>query len=93
MAAKKILIVANSAADRQLLLEAMRRQGYECNTANGGAEAVDRAKTEQQDLTLMEFSFPVRTAISQYEGIDKAKAEQQDLSLMEFSFPPRTAIF
>jgi twitching motility two-component system response regulator PilH len=65
MAAKKILIVATSATDRQLLLEAMSRQGYECITANDRAEGVDKAKAEQRDLTLMEFSCPARTVIYQ----------------------------
>jgi twitching motility two-component system response regulator PilH len=58
MPAKKILIVDDSATDRQFFLEALIRHGYECITANDGAEGVDKAKADQPDLILMDIVMP-----------------------------------
>ncbi|MGB7542335.1 MAG: response regulator, partial [Burkholderiales bacterium] len=65
MSARKILIVDDSATDRQFFLEALTRHGYECITANDGAEGIDRAKIDQPDLILMDVVMP---------GIDGYKA-------------------
>jgi len=58
MPAKKILIVDDSATDRQYLLEALIPHGYECITAKDGAEGVVKAKAEKPDLILMDIVMP-----------------------------------
>ena len=58
MPIKKILIVDDSATDRQFLLEALSKQGYQCVTAQNGEEGIAKAKTEQPDLILMDIIMP-----------------------------------
>jgi twitching motility two-component system response regulator PilH len=58
MAIRKILIVDDSATDRQFLLEALSKQGYECVTAANGDEAVEKSHSESPDLILMDVVMP-----------------------------------
>jgi twitching motility two-component system response regulator PilH len=55
---KKILIVDDSPTDRQYLLEVLSKQGYECVTAQGGDEAIEKSKSERPDLILMDIIMP-----------------------------------
>lgn len=58
MPVKKILIVDDSATDRQYLLETLSKQGFECVLATGGDEGIAKSKTEQPDLILMDIVMP-----------------------------------
>src|SRR4051812_5224863 len=58
MPVKKILIVDDSPTDRQYLLEILTKQGYECITAQGGDEGVEKSKSEKPDLILMDIIMP-----------------------------------
>jgi twitching motility two-component system response regulator PilH len=58
MPIKKILIVDDSATDRQFLIETLGKQGYQCVTANSGDEGIAKAKSEQPDLILMDIIMP-----------------------------------
>jgi twitching motility two-component system response regulator PilH len=58
MPIKKILIVDDSATDRQFLLEVLGKRGYNCVTAQNGEEAIAKSKTEQPDLILMDIIMP-----------------------------------
>src|SRR4051812_45997849 len=58
MAIRKILIVDDSATDRQFLLEALSKQGYQCVTAENGEEAVQKSHSESPDLILMDVVMP-----------------------------------
>ena len=58
MPIKKILIIDDSATDRQYLLEVLSKQGYECVTAQGGDEGIEKSKTERPDLVIMDIIMP-----------------------------------
>jgi twitching motility two-component system response regulator PilH len=58
MPIKKILIVDDSATDRQYLLEVLTKKGYQCVIAESGDEGIEKSKTEQPDLVLMDIIMP-----------------------------------
>jgi len=58
MPIKKILIVDDSATDRQFLIDALGKKGYQCVTAQSGDEGIAKAKSEQPDLILMDIIMP-----------------------------------
>jgi len=58
MPIKKILIVDDSATDRQFLLEVLSKHGYQCVMAQGGDEGIEKSKTERPDLVLMDIIMP-----------------------------------
>jgi len=58
MPVRKILIVDDSPTERQFLLEALSKAGYECVTAENGDEAIAKSKTESPDLILMDVVMP-----------------------------------
>jgi twitching motility two-component system response regulator PilH len=58
MPVKKILVVDDSATDRQFLLESLSRLGYQVVLADSGEQALARARAEQPDLVLMDVVMP-----------------------------------
>ncbi|HTQ75354.1 MAG TPA: response regulator [Burkholderiales bacterium] len=58
MPIKKILIVDDSATDRQYLIETLTKKGYQCVTAQTGDEGIAKSKSEQPDLVLMDIIMP-----------------------------------
>jgi len=65
MAGKKILIVDDSATERYFFMETLSKLGYECITAQSGDEAIQKSRSEQPDVILMDIIMP---------GIDGYKA-------------------
>jgi twitching motility two-component system response regulator PilH len=65
MPVKKILITDDSPSDRQALLEKLTKRGYQCVTAESGAEAIAKSKSERPDLILMDIIMP---GINGYEA-------------------------
>ena len=58
MSIKKILIVDDSPVERQHLLEALSKQGFQCVIAENGEEAITKSKSESPDLILMDVVMP-----------------------------------
>jgi len=58
MPIKKILIVDDSATDRQFLLEVLTKKGYQCVVAQSGDEGIAKSKAELPDLVLMDIIMP-----------------------------------
>jgi len=55
---KKILIVDDSATERQFFLDTLTREGYQCVTAQSGEEGVRMSLSERPDLILMDVVMP-----------------------------------
>ncbi|PZP51726.1 MAG: two-component system response regulator, partial [Azospira oryzae] len=58
MAIKKVLVVEDSATDRQALSEMLKKNGFEVYTAENGEEAVTKADQLKPDLILMDIIMP-----------------------------------
>ncbi len=58
MPIKNILVVEDSATDRQFLTELLAKNGYQVTTAQNAAEAVAKARELRPDLVLMDVVMP-----------------------------------
>jgi twitching motility two-component system response regulator PilH len=58
MAIKNVLVVDDSATDRHLLTEMLKKNGYSVSIAMSGEEAITKAKQERPDLILMDIVMP-----------------------------------
>ncbi|MES1156924.1 MAG: response regulator [Alphaproteobacteria bacterium] len=70
----RILIAEDHPDNREMLTRRLERRGYEVHVAENGAEAVEKAKTCEPDLILMDISMPVMS------GIEATKALRADLN-------------
>ena len=66
----KILVVADNALNRALLLEALRPEGFAILSAENGLQGVELAQRELPDLILMEVMLP---GLSSYEAVRQLK--------------------
>ena len=55
----KLLLVEDNEMNRDMLTRRLQRKGFEVVIALDGEEAVEKARTESQDLILMDLSLPV----------------------------------
>jgi two-component system response regulator AtoC len=51
----KILVVDDDAVARELLMESLRKEGYDVEAASGGLEAIQRGREKQFDLVLTDL--------------------------------------
>ena len=58
MPINKILVVDDSPTERHVLVELLTRKGYQVLTAESGEEGIEKAKSEQPDLVLMDVVLP-----------------------------------
>src|SRR6266702_2857510 len=58
MPIKKILIADDSSTARHVLFQMLARHGYRCILAETAREAMDKAKTENPDLILLDVVMP-----------------------------------
>jgi len=58
MSVKRILVVDDSATDRQFLLENLTSLGYQVSLADSGEQALEKAKAERPDLVIMDVVMP-----------------------------------
>ena len=58
MAIKKIMVVDDSPTERAFMEGMLRKRGYEVLLVDSGEIAIERAKSEQPDLILMDVVMP-----------------------------------
>ena len=58
MPIRRILVVDDSPTERHVLVELLTRKGYQVLTAESGEEGIEKAKSEQPDLVLMDVVMP-----------------------------------
>jgi len=67
----KILVVADNALNRALLLEVLKPEGFAILSAENGLQGVELAQRELPDLILMEVMLP---GLSSYDAVRQLKA-------------------
>ncbi len=68
----KILLVEDNAMNRDMLSRRLERRGFQVVLALDGAEGIEKARTEQPDLILMDLSLPVMDG---WEATRRLKAD------------------
>ncbi len=68
----KILLVEDNELNRDMLSRRLTRRGFEVLIAVDGQEGVDKTRSEQPDLILMDMSLPV---IDGWEATRQIKAD------------------
>ena len=58
MPINKILVVVDSPTERHVLVDLLTRNGYQVLTAESGEEGIEKARSEQPDLVLMDVVMP-----------------------------------
>jgi twitching motility two-component system response regulator PilH len=74
MPVKKILIVDDSPTDRQFLLEALSKAGYQCVMAENGDDAIAKSRSERPDLILMDVVMPGTSGFQATRSISREEA-------------------
>lgn len=67
VAKRKILLVDDDPAIRQILLRLLEEEGYLVLTAANGLEAIELANTAQFDLVLLDLNMPVKDGWEAFE--------------------------
>jgi CheY-like chemotaxis protein len=55
---KNILIVDDSMDDRDVLMSFLTHEGYSCDEASNGKEALEKIKAKKFDLIISDFQMP-----------------------------------
>jgi twitching motility two-component system response regulator PilH len=77
MAIKSILVVDDSATDRQFLTDLLVKNGYKVETANNADEALAKAKQLRPDLVLMDIVMPGQSGFQATRALSKDDATKQ----------------
>ena len=77
MPIKSILIVEDSATDRQFLSELLAKHGYKVETAQNAEEALAKAKQLRPDLVLMDVVMPGQNGFQATRALSKDEATKQ----------------
>lgn len=58
MTIKKVLVVDDSPTERYVLVDILKKHGFEADTAENGEEGIAKAKAGHPDLILMDVVMP-----------------------------------
>jgi twitching motility two-component system response regulator PilH len=77
MPIKSILIVDDSATDRQFLSDLLAKNGFTVTTAQNAEEALAKAKQLRPDLVLMDIVMPGQNGFQATRALSKDEATKQ----------------
>lgn len=77
MPIKSILIVDDSATDRQFLSDLLSKNGFTVTTAQNAEEALAKAKQLRPDLVLMDIVMPGQNGFQATRALSKDEATKQ----------------
>jgi twitching motility two-component system response regulator PilH len=77
MPVKTILIVDDSATDRQFLSDLLSKNGFKVATAQNAEEALAKAKQLHPDLVLMDIVMPGQNGFQATRTLSKDEATKQ----------------
>jgi twitching motility two-component system response regulator PilH len=77
MPIKNILVVDDSATDRQFLSDLLAKNGYTVSTAQSADEALAKAKQLRPDLVLMDVVMPGQNGFQATRTLSKDEATKQ----------------
>ena len=77
MPIKNILIVDDSATDRQYLSDLLAKNGYKVTTAESAEEGFAKAKQQRPDLVLMDVVMPGQNGFQATRTLSKDEATKQ----------------
>lgn len=73
-----LLVVDDDPAIRGLLTQVLKREGYEVDTAENGAEALTKIEAREQkyDAILLDLMMPVMSGFEVLDELDRRESEQ-----------------
>jgi pilus assembly protein CpaE len=74
MAANKVLVVDDDLNIQRVLVFTLKQEGFEVHVASDGEAAIERARTLQPDLILMDVAMP---KLDGYAATQKIRAQEQ----------------
>jgi len=77
MPIKSILVVEDSATDRQFLTDLLAKHGYKVVTAQNAEEALAKAKELRPDLVLMDVVMPGESGFQATRALSKDEATKK----------------
>ena len=77
MPIKNILVVEDSATDRQFLTDLLAKNGYKVVTAQNAEEALAKAKELRPDLVLMDVVMPGESGFQATRALSKDEATKK----------------
>jgi len=78
----RILFVDNSRTSRAVMSRLLSAKGYSVTTIGTGVEAVDKLKTEQYDLAIMDLFMPVMNGYEAAKIIRSCSNTNQDTPII-----------
>ncbi len=69
---KTILVVEDTAVNRELMIDLLEAHGFVVRTATNGVEALDAVRADRPDLVLMDMMMPVMDG---FEATRRLKAD------------------
>jgi len=72
---KKILVVDDDLAIRDLLYDALTKEGYQVKTVANGTEAIEAVRQQSPDLILLDFKMAGKDGLETLKGIKDVSAK------------------